>query len=76
MNNLIIEQELKKIVKDLGITLAEIPEHTRYWLIRTYSGKYYETFHSNNFVGIGWRWEKDLCATQKYNLQMKTIFSL
>ncbi len=65
MNNLIIEQELKKIVKDLGITLAEIPEHTRYWLIRTYSGKYYETFHSNNFVGIGWRWEKDLCATQK-----------
>lgn len=65
MNNLIIEQELKEIVKNLGITLAEIPEHTHYWLIRTYSGKYYETFRSQKFVGIGWHWEKDLCVTQK-----------
>lgn len=61
----IIESELKNIIETLGITLAEIPSKTNYWLIRTYGGKYYTTFRKQNFVGVGWNWEKDLCASQK-----------
>lgn len=25
-----------------------------YWLVRTYSGEYYENFRDHNFIGIGW----------------------
>ena len=60
-----IEANLRDIVNTLGINLVEIPDNINYWLIRTYSGKYYATFLSQKFVGIGWAWEKNLCETEK-----------
>lgn len=45
----------------MGQTLGELIEKKlerdktkKYWLIRTYSGNYYEEFKSHGFIGIGW----------------------
>lgn len=60
-----IYTELKSIINLLGIKYAEISKNARYWLIRTYGGKYYDTFLNEKFVGLGWYWEKDLCEKLK-----------
>lgn len=54
------EAELKQLVRDLGIDLVEIPDDVKYWLVRTHSGMYYDTFKARNFVGVAWPWEEEL----------------
>lgn len=55
-----VEAELKQLVRALGIELVEIPDDVNYWLIRTHSGMYYDTFKARNFVGVAWPWEEEL----------------
>lgn len=54
------EAELKRLVRNLGIDLVEIPDDAKYWLVRTHSGMYYDTFKARNFVGVAWPWEEEL----------------
>lgn len=54
-----VEAELKQLVRALGIELVEIPDDVNYWLIRTHSGMYYDTFKARNFVGVAWPWEEE-----------------
>ena len=60
-----IYTELKSIINLLGIKYSEISKDAKYWLIRTYGGKYYNNFLNEKFVGLGWYWEKDLCEKLK-----------
>lgn len=41
---------LKKLISS---TMEDIANRN-YWLVRTYSGNYYEQFRNHNFIGIGW----------------------
>lgn len=44
--------DLKQELDDFVATLPIINENRDYWLIRTQSGAFFETFRINNFVGI------------------------
>lgn len=36
------------------ILVKEVDASNRYWLVRTYGGKYYSHFVQNNYIAIGW----------------------
>jgi restriction system protein len=42
------------IIDDLVSNVAEVPQKTNYWFVRTDYGKYFDTFVKNEFIGIGW----------------------
>ena len=35
-------------------TIPEIPEDTKFWMVRTKKGYFYDEFVSKRFVAIGW----------------------
>ncbi|MEN7549071.1 hypothetical protein AAG747_14205 [Rapidithrix thailandica] len=42
------------IIEELVSKVSEISRETEYWFVRTDSGKYFDTFTNNGFIGIGW----------------------
>ena len=65
-------------LKSMGVIFKPIPSSRRYWLIRNYSGKFYDDFKKHSFIGLGWPWEKDFCdehrtspGDPKYNKYLK-----
>ena len=49
--NLELNEELKYIFKELNIQI--LPDEPNYWLIRTESGTFFDTFKNENYVSIG-----------------------
>lgn len=49
MNTELINQELESLIT----SIPNIPKNRRYWLVRTQSGKYYDSFIEYNYIAIG-----------------------
>jgi len=49
-------EDSNDLIKELSVALniPIIKDERKYWLVRTKSGLYYESFISNKFVGLGW----------------------
>jgi len=45
--------------------IKEIESNKKYWLVRTFSGKYYEHFIQNKYIAIGWNGISDLKLINK-----------
>lgn len=42
------------------ILVREVKAGNRYWLVRTFGGRYYSHFVQNNYIAIGWNEISDL----------------
>ena len=64
--------ELEFLDNILNFQLKVIPESTRFWMIRTQKGYFYNEFISRNFVAIAWN-NIDECTdfTQNSREQLK-----
>jgi len=47
--------------------MKEIEASQKYWLVRTFGGKYYDHFVKNNYIAIAWNEISDLEMIKQAN---------
>lgn len=47
-----VDENLKKLLD--SIIIPEINPDTKFWMLRTYKGHFYDEFIQNNFIALGW----------------------
>lgn len=50
----VIKNEINFIENSLNFSIKEIPEKTRFWMVRTKKGYFYDEFIRHKFVALGW----------------------
>lgn len=49
-----MERSINDYLQDIKSTIPNVNSTSDYWLVRADSGRYYDDFRINNYVGIGW----------------------
>lgn len=63
--------DLEEILDLFNIT--EIDTNRNYWLVRTKSGKYFDEFYIDGFIGIGWNKISDMTIINSDQEAVKNI---
>ena len=56
---------MEKVRQGSEVLTKELEADRKYWLVRTFSGKYYNHFVQNNYIAIGWNELSDIEMIKK-----------
>ncbi|WP_240338645.1 hypothetical protein [Lactococcus lactis] len=70
-----METAIKDYLEDIKSNIPSVNSTSDYWLVRADSGRYYDDFRINNYVGIGWNEVslKDIRRTNNDSSKLKLI---